>query len=212
MKKGKAILLMFLSIPLYADKVQGDSGLIVNYDSNYFLQQTPIDKLTVEGMTELVNLYPGTQVKRMFLNVNAQTTTYKSNVWSSAWDDDDIEVLKKEDRWPYKAKLLHEKGIDPYQIWIKGFREKGISPWVSMRMNDVHYNSDISHWIHSKFWREHPEYWRVQGEPQKGYYDRAFDYEHNEVRDYHMALIKELLERYRTSSLADRLETLEARL
>jgi hypothetical protein len=133
--------------------------------------------------------------------VNAQTTTYKSGVWSSAWDDDGIEVLKKEDRWPYKAKLLYEKGIDPYQVWIKGFREVGISPWVSMRMNDVHYNNDISHWIHSKFWREHPKYWRVQGDPQKGYFDRAFDYEHKEVRDYHMALIKELLERYDVDGL-----------
>lgn len=178
MKKIVVIMFLFMSVSVYAGAGEKDSGLIFNYDSNSFLQHQPIEKMTVEGMTELVDMYAGTQVKRMFLNVNAQTTTYKSNVWSSVWDDDDIEALRKEERWPYKAKLLHERGVDPFRVWIKGFREKGISPWVSMRMNDVHYNKDISHWIHSKFWREHPKYWRVQGEPQKGNFDRAFDYEH----------------------------------
>jgi len=49
--------------------------------------------------------------------------------------------------------------------------------------------------MHSTFWRRHPEFRRV---PYRfsGWTDRAFDYGHAEVRDYHMKLVRELVERY----------------
>ena len=91
-------------------------------------------------------------------------------------------------------KLLWERGLDPYAIWIARCREKGISSWLTMRMNDVHNVDDVDSYIHSKFWMEHPEYWRIPG--GKGWTDRAFNYAIPEVREHHLKFIRELLERY----------------
>ena len=197
MKKNiVAIMILFVQISVYANEKKSDLGLIFNEDSSHFFQTRPAEKMTVEGLHEHVDQYAQTQVSRIFFNVNAQCTSYQSKVWSSIWDDKDVDALKSESNWLYNAALLNKRGIDPYEVLLNRCREKNISPWVSIRMNDVHNNSDSSYWIHSKFWREHPEYWRVQGKTQKGYFDRAFDYEHKQVRNYYMALIQEVLERY----------------
>ncbi len=63
-----------------------------------------------------------------------------------------------------------------------------------MRMNDVHNVDDVDNYIHSSFWRKHPDYWRVPG--GKGWTDRALDYGIPEVREHAMAYVRELLERY----------------
>ena len=65
-----------------------------------------------------------------------------------------------------------------------------------MRMNDCHENDNIDHYSHSSFWVKHPEYWRTWPKPRSGYFDRCLNYGIQAVRDYHMALIREYLERY----------------
>jgi hypothetical protein len=98
-------------------------------------------------------------------------------------------------RWVHTAWDVHQKGIDIYARWIARCRKTGISPWLSMRMNDLHDVNDERCFMHSEFWRNHPELRRV---PYRfaDWRDRAFDYGCAEVRDYHMRLVKELLERY----------------
>lgn len=86
----------------------------------------------------------------------------------------------------------HSEGVDYPARVIERCRHQGISPWISLRMNDVHVNGNLDHPIHSDFWRN-PELFR-QGHP--GYYARALDYVHSEVRDKYKALIVETLERY----------------
>ena len=46
------------------------------------------------------------------------------------------------------------RALDPYKVWIARCREKKISPWLSMRMNDTHHTEDRDNFQHSKFWRE----------------------------------------------------------
>lgn len=94
------------------------------------------------------------------------------------------------------ARTLHEKGLDPYAVWIARSREKGISPWISMRMNDIHDVPNTKSYMHSTFWRDHPEYWRVPNDTSGGWTVRALDYGHEEVRKHNMDFVKELLERY----------------
>jgi hypothetical protein len=86
-------------------------------------------------------------------------------------------------------------GIDIYERWIKRCREKRLSPWLSMRMNDVHQVDDEHAFLHSEFWRKNPDFRRV-GYRFSQLTDRAFDYGRKEVREYHFSLLKELLERY----------------
>ena len=92
-------------------------------------------------------------------------------------------------------------GLDPYAIWISRCREKRISPWLSMRMNDVHSVDDPSHFLHSTFWREHPEYWRVPHGSAAPWVNRALNYAHAAVREHQMSFVRELLERYDADGL-----------
>lgn len=82
--------------------------------------------------------------------------------------------------------MLFTNGVDVVQTYIDGCREKGVSPWLTMRMNDSHHPNNPDWWGHSQFWVEHPEYQRIGG----------FDFSHPEVRAYHLAFVRELLARY----------------
>ena len=94
--------------------------------------------------------------------------------------------------------LLYERGIDIYAEWIGRCREKGVSPWFSMRMNDVHLVDDPDCLLHSRWWLEHPEFRRdPKANPAKsGWSVWAVDYAIPEVYRHQLALVEELLERY----------------
>jgi len=182
-------------------------GLIVNWDCSEFFMSRPAEKMTIKGLQGLVDQYVGTQVSHIFFNPNAMRTNYDSKVWESFWAGKNSQIginLNEKSSSIEKAihntRLLNQRGFDPHSVWIARCRERGISPWLSVRMNDIHYVDDLSNPLHSSFWLEHPEYWRVPGSPQ-AYFDRALDYGIKEVRDHQMALIRELLERYDSDGL-----------
>ena len=174
------------------------SGFIINEDDSHFFMSREPEQMSLEGLNAFVDQYAGTKVTHLFLCPNAQKASYRSDVWSAIWDMEPNQVEPKDDpvatRWMANAKLLNERGLDPYKIWIARCREKSISPWLSMRMNDVHNVDNVNSYIHAKFWIDHPDYWRVPG--GAGWTDRAFDYAIPEVRDHHMKFIRELLDRY----------------
>lgn len=194
---GVLVTLLFaLSAPL----ALAAPGFVINEDdSHFFMIRTP-EEMSVEGLNAFVDQYAGTKVTHLFLCPNAMKASYRSAVWDAIWDlapnqrvkDDEAAPVAKQ--WMSNAKLLDERGLDPYAVWIARCREKGISPWLSMRMNDVHNVDDVDSYIHSRFWMEHPDYWRIPG--GAGWTDRAFNYAIPEVREYHMKFIRELLERY----------------
>jgi len=191
-----AILLFVLSAPL----AMASPGFVINEDDSHFYMFRTPEEMSVEGLNAFVDQYAGTKVTHLFLCPNAMKASYRSAVWDAIWDlapnqrVKDDEAAPIANRWMSNAKLLDERGLDPYAVWIARSREKGISPWLSMRMNDVHNVDDVDSYIHSRFWMEHPEYWRVPG--GAGWTDRAFNYAIPEVREHHMKFIKELLERY----------------
>ena len=171
-------------------------GLIINWDCTEWFMTRPAEEMTTPGLQVLVDQYAGTQVSCIFFNPTSQRTAYASKVRESFWDgNEEIDNLLVKN-----TRLLHEKGIDPYQVWIARSREKNISPWISMRMNDLHNTDDPDFYTHGSFWKEHPDYRRVPGS-KRGYSDQALDYSIKEVRDYNMALIRELLERYDADGL-----------
>jgi len=97
--------------------------------------------------------------------------------------------------WVHMAWQLNNSGVDVYKLWIARCRKKGISPWISVRMNDVHNVDDERNYIHSDFWRENPQFRRVPYRFTE-WTDRALDYGRPEVRAHQMKLIRELIERY----------------
>ncbi len=59
-------------------------------------------------------------------------------------------------------------------------------------LEGVEVNKDewTIHWP-SQYWRDHPELWRAPYRFERSWED-AFDYGKEEVREYHLALVREL--------------------
>ncbi len=185
------------------------SGIALNEDNSHFFFSRAGKPSTAETVDALVDQYAGTQVSHLLFSPNSMRTSYASRVWDPIWrgydphapdDQPLLASLTPEGRiqarkWIHTAWALDQAGIDVYARWIARARKHGIAPWLSMRMNDIHNVDDERCYIHSEFWREHPEY-RCVSYRFRGWPDRAFDYGHAEVREYHFRLVEELAERY----------------
>ena len=185
------------------------NGIALNEDNSHFFGTRAGRPLTAETVDALVDQYAATRVSHLLFCPNCMRTSYGSRVWDPIWrgydpqgpdDQPLLASLTPEGRagarkWIHTAWALDHAGIDVYARWIERSRKHGISPWLSVRMNDVHNVDDERCYIHSEFWREHPEFRRV---PYRfaAWQDRAFDYGREEVREYHFRLIEELAERY----------------
>lgn len=176
--------------------------LILNEDDSHFFGSRSAEQMNLEGLRAFVDQYANTAVTHLFLCPNAMKASHRSQARDAIWEFKEGQKLPDNDfakKWCDNARLLAERGLDPYAVWIARCREKNISPWLSMRMNDVHNVDDVDNYIHSSFWRKHPEYWRVPG--GKGWTDRALDFGIPEVREHAMAYVRELLERYEPDGL-----------
>ncbi len=172
-------------------------ALALNEDDSHFFGSRSAEEMTLAGLHAFVDQYANTAVSHLFLCPNAMKASYRSQVRDAIWELGEGQNPPAEEfakKWCANARLLDERGLDPYSVWIARCREKKISPWLSMRMNDVHNVDDVDNYIHSSFWRKHPDYWRVPG--GKGWTDRALDYGIPAVREHAMAYVRELLERY----------------
>lgn len=169
-------------------------ALIVNEDNSHFFGSRAAEEMTQEGLEAFVDQYADTAVTHLFLCPNAMRASFRSRTREAIWDP--VEGRPHSSRWPDNARLLYERGLDPYAVWIARCREKGISPWLSMRMNDIHSVDETSNFMHSSFWRAHPEFWRVPRGSASPWQNRAMNYAHPEVRAHQMAFVRELLERY----------------
>lgn len=189
--------LLFLPVCGWSGVMSKTPTLILNEDDSHFFGSRSAEQMTIPGLHAFVDQYANTAVSHLFLCPNAMKASHRSKVREAIWELSDGQKPPPEEfakKWCENARLLDERGLDPYAVWIARCREKKISPWLSMRMNDVHNVDDVDHYIHSSFWRKHPEYWRVPG--GKGWTDRALDYGLPEVREHAMAYVRELLERY----------------
>ncbi|HMV83978.1 MAG TPA: hypothetical protein PLD20_09780 [Blastocatellia bacterium] len=213
LKAGLASLAAFSAAPdavaVASRPIALPGGLCLNEDNSHYFSSRAGQKLDAETVASWVDQYAKTQVRELMLCTNCMRTSYDSKVWDPIWKGydpngaDDQPLLASTPaaaragarNWIHTAWQLHRDGIDPYKLWIERARRHGISPWISMRMNDVHNVDDTRSYIHGEFWREHPQYWRVPYRLGPSA-DRAFDYGRSEVREHHFKLIRELVERY----------------
>ncbi|MCK5738991.1 hypothetical protein KAH55_07415 [bacterium] len=184
-------------------------GITLNEDNSHFYFTRSPEDMTEKGLGKFISQYAHTGVKELVFSVNSMRTSYASDVWQPIWkgyqpDGPDsqplFQSLKPEQRpssrrWVHNAWLLNARGLDPYSVWIKTCHEKGISPWLSTRMNDIHGVDDPDSFMHSDLWRERPDLRRVPYRFQ-GWNDRALDFKKPEVRENHLKLIRELMNRY----------------
>lgn len=168
--------------------------LVINEDNSHFFGSRPPEEMTLAGLQRWVDAYAGSAVTHLFLCPNAMRASFRSQTRDAIWDP--VHGVEPKELWPANAKRLHLAGLDPYSVWIARCRERGLSPWLSMRMNDVHSVNEPDNFMHSTFWREHPEWRRTSGPPVAPWANFALNYAHPEVRAHALSFVRELLERY----------------
>lgn len=174
-------------------------SIIVNEDPNHFYLFTDEES----DKRRIVEQYANTGVTDFFFSVNGQTSAVGSTILGTFWenfDNVDVENLEykgsvKFDEYALLMKKLNHDGA-LYKEWINVCRENKISPWISIRMNDGHGLDETDdpnvYKTLAKFWKDHPEYRRVQNKPLSCM-DNCFDFAHEEVRNRMLNYISELL-------------------
>lgn len=183
-------------------------GLFHNEDSTqiFFTQQFPPGKAG-EVIDRYVDVMADAGVTVFLCNTNSRRTNYQSRVWDSYWGDldpagpDDQPFLASVPRTDVKnyrnliANMLavHQEGIDYPARVIQRCRHNKISPWITLRMNDCHYNDIPNHPFHGSFWKNNPQ---LRRKNCSGYFATCLDYAQPEVRDFYKTLVVETLDRY----------------
>jgi hypothetical protein len=183
-------------------------GLFYNEDGTNFIFHTDIPEGKAGATIDrYVDVVAEAGVKTFLFNTNDRRTNYRSRVWESYWDGYDsngpdnqpfLAAMPRNEVAAYRRALdnllaIQRQGIDLPDRVIRRCRHRGMSPWISLRMNDCHYNDIPSHPFHGSFWKKNPEFSRKNS---PGYYASCLDYAHPEVRDFFKALIVESLDRY----------------
>jgi hypothetical protein len=146
--------------------------------------------LTKKGLENYIDEIARGHVTHFVMNLNSQRANFPSKTWEPLWKSLDE---PERDHLDYirVMKALYEKGVDPYQVWIDRCRVKGIQPWISIRMNDLHRWDEPKSPNISTFWHAHPEY-RLR----PAAWDNGLDYTLEPVRKRMLDFITEVLDRY----------------
>ena len=170
--------------------------LIFNEDDTHFLKKAPKE----EFIRYFDSVCRGA-VTHFFMCPNAMRSNVESKFLEPVWKALDEPGVKP--GHAATAKWLHDNGIDPYAIWAERAREKGVSAWLTVRMNDIHFvsPSNYTYCGLSTLWKTRPELRRDPNYRGHTWHWYAFDYAHREIREQHIGYIRELLGRYDVDGL-----------
>ncbi len=207
------VKVILLSLVLFSQSFTGyaedPQGIFYNEDDTHPYMLAPAGEETRAHLDQLVDELAGTHVKVLVICCCAKRTNFDSKAWEPYWEGYDPAAgidqacygdVPLAERGPYHQWVsnmytLYKAGVDPDACMIEHSRKHGISPWISIRMNDVHDAHLKRSALHSRFWMEHPDLWRYQ-DRFNGWNDRCLDYGKQAVRDHTLALVQEVLERY----------------
>ena len=172
--------------------------VVINEDNDHYFKQDA-SLMTEEALNAYIDQMAGGNVTHFFMCPSGQRPSYDSKVWEPIWTG-----LTEPGgynhggytTWAKHAKILFDKGIDPYHVWIKRCRERGISPWLSPRINDSHNADQQNPFRSTTFWRNHDELHCEPGYRGKDQSKTTLNFALQPVQDYTFALVKEQLDRY----------------
>jgi hypothetical protein len=171
--------------------------MIYNNDGSNILMA--YDTLTPRKAYERIDPLAGTGVTTFFHNVNpGQNPGYPSKVDTMYhWFAPPADELQG---WGMLGRHMSDnlarltrEGTDPVALVLDRARLRGLEPFVSLRMNELHDVDKPGSPLLSSFWKAHPEY-RVGG--YEGWGKEALNYAVPQVREYFFAWIREIVERY----------------
>ncbi len=178
--------------------------LIKNEDNEHIFMVPKEIEISEKGLNNYVDfMTKGKALTHVFYCACGQRASFDSAAWEPIWygiGEKDYDSNTDKHPWKFAAKKFHDLGIDPYKVMVRRSRENGVSPWMSMRMNDIHFVTSDKLSRTTSFWRDHPEF-RIYPEEKalgskRPWTDFTLDFAHAEVRDYNFAMARELLTRY----------------
>ena len=187
-------------------------GILFNEDGDDRFRHDPTGTIKPERLDQIVDALADSQVTAMLICCCSQNTTHdtKAPGWKTFCNGFDpakgndqpfFGDIPEESRRvalrksAHNQRVLLDAGVDPVGRMVDRCHTKGISPWISIRMNDIHDAPYTKSPLHSPFWKEHHEYWRYP-DRFNGWYDRCLNYALQPVRDRMMALIREVCDRF----------------
>ncbi len=192
------------------------SGIYINSDAwNFWL--FPPEAITEQHVKADVDFYTASGgVAAIFYNLNFQRAFFPSRVITPIWQDCQLnkagELLLRGEKTADEYIPLVENSRKMWEICPEWLRiryqychQKGVKMFHSVRVNDVHYTP-----LGFEHRPQHSELWRLRKDLIRAWYrhtwrgdwhDNAFDYGQEEVRQYHLALVKEYLFEYESDGI-----------
>ena len=166
--------------------------IIYNQDSTnlFFINKEPLTPVHVDRMVDEV-ADSGADV--FLVNPNCQKVNYPSKVWETDWQEYAPGDSDMFDSSIMQMRVLAEQ-CDYLERALRRCRQRGLVPGVTVRMNDMHDAPDPDSHLHSRFWKEHPEF-RLKT-PGRDWAGSGLNYEYPEVRQRFLVLIDELVNNY----------------
>ena len=180
--------------------------IFFNEDPNHFVYTRKMlgyQKITMQDVDDFIRQYQDTQITDFFVCVGAESAWYNSSLIDN--------VIKQYDRWTAAGKtnenetdaivssvrlakdFLETYGMSLQEAFVDTLRKIGINPWISIRMNDIHFSSAEDSMFFSEFFRNNRHKNRVSHRKPAGYFDYAFDYLFPEVREHFLTVIEDAL-------------------
>jgi len=179
--------------------------IYINQDNRHFYDLNDAAQMTKQGLQSLVDFYArNSQVKAIMFCANVQRALFDSQVWENFFQGD-AKQLEKRGHGATNIKLLYERELNHFKIWLERCKYHKIQGFISMRMNDCHgleesaFNlKDVPEWCEywpSKFWLDNKQLRRAPYRPERSF-EGAFNYSKKAVREHHLKFIKEIFERF----------------
>ncbi len=180
-------------------------GICINQDSHDVITWAGKTRPSAEAIKNFPKAYEGTQVTDFFINLMDTCAVFPSKTRTSFLDkyyqkeENGVAVDYTQNTCAAGMHYIYEElGIDYVAEHIKGFREIGINPWLTYRMNDYHDRNMPASMLFSDFYHEHPEIRNGRDLPRRlwSWNEHAYDFKFEIVRKHNLDLINESLELY----------------
>lgn len=161
----------------------------------------------IRHFLDQVDLLVGTPVTTLCYCVGDSQVYYPSAVasrpgWRKTAMSETSPIYR---RWQRVAEEIQRQGVDPIGALMERAAQAGIEFVPSLRMNDGHFaqrGPASEHPLTARFWMEHQDLTINKADPSvKSWPGFLLDFTHREVREYRMAQIRELVDRYAADGL-----------
>ena len=194
MRRMTFLALAQLALPVAAARPM----LILNEDNDHYFYQNRTN-MSVQALEAYVDNFARGHVTHFFMCPSGQRPSYNSKVWEPIWagcDPGDFRYPSGT-TWAENCRYLHDQGIDPYEVWVRRCREKGVSPWITTRMNDTHFADIPNYFRTTTFVRRRSDLWRKPDWKRGDAWSlKALDYSKADARRWMLDLVHEQIGRW----------------